>query len=867
VAFDLSLTGIPRGTHQAQVDLVAAGKAVASGTVTFTRKDDGPALQASGVKGPVTLRQTRPSAASISSWYYVTGIPIPRGRLTDPASARLTDARGKEIPAHFEPLCHWSPKKEDIKWLRVAFCAPVVAGESPEYSLEFGPGVRSTPHPAPVRVTETPEQVTVDTGACRFVVPRSTGGFLRAVTQGEKELYRAPATDGPYVVDHTGAVFRAALDRAPELVVEEANPVRTVIRTEAWHVKEGSGHSPAGDRLNKSILRYYFYAGQPSVELHWTFVVTADTDKVQFRDIGFQLTGSGATRVGLDAGQERALTDGYLLQKKADLYVVRRKDGAAYVESDRGQRAPGWIANDRFALAMRHFSGMFPKELEARGSVAILHAWPGHGEYNEDWFIEPKAPPDPNIPHEEIKGQNGIAVYPRYIQNGEPWHHGPLLDFRYPDWWRNPNMAGTREKASWLDPYTAVGNRAWESWVLYAKEIALGPVKFHAACTSRTQELLLDFGQQAAARALFLQSPHVWLKDTQWLDDARVLGPVNIHVAKSWLEGTKQGWERVEKSQHLGLWLYGNMPEYWYRDGTAGIYRMTAGIGHYGAIADWWLYMCSSDPVHLDYACAQARQYRDVHVVHYTSPDFLSLPVESRKVIGATTLMSPYPWFQGSDGWSMVRQFVYDYYLTGDRRSLEVLRYHALPTVRLARGALDRGCGAQLRTILDWYAHTWDPEAGEKIEEIIAWITSSDPKAESARKAPTPLNWTNCMPEYLELARDPSLPLRHREAMLTFVKGWVEEPAKGDTISCTGHVPDPGNLLACAWFHTGDPKYAMPFVRHIRKQKLPQEKWLEPAPGGGSSSAGNFDSLMYSYAAWRDAVEKGIVARLLEQGE
>lgn len=873
IMLHLVLDGMPAGVHKLTVEVASGGKVLASGALPLVKKEDPPAPPKSSLRGPVALRQTSTSPATVTSWPFVTGVPLPRGGVSDAKNVRLTDSAGKEIPAQFEALAHWSPTRESIKWLRVAFNAPSVAGRSARYRLAFGEGVAAPTVSNPVKVNEDDSKVTVDTGAVAFAVSKRAGGWLMSVRRGGKEVYASGKMDGPYVTDHTGAVFRATLDRNPSVAVEEAGPIRAVIRAESWNLRDKSvgstRKSPAGERANKTILRYYAYAGQPWIELHWTFIVTVDTDAVRFKDIGLRLTGTGTGHVGLDGGRDIALGDGYLLQKKADFCTVRTETGNGHEVVATGKHAPGWAYVDNFGVFVRDFWQMFPKELEVRQGVITVHAWPGHGEYNEDWFIEPEEEPGPDVPHEQIAGPNGVRIYPRYIQNSEKWHHGPLLDFSYPDWWRNPNMAGTVEKESWLDRFTGCGNRAWESWVLYSKAIALGPVKFHAAGTSRTHEMLLDFGGDgreaaAARRATFDAAPHVWLEDPKWLEETQVFGPVNVEAAKSWSAPQKAGWARVAESSYFGLWTHGNLPEYWAQNGYAAIYRTYAGGGHYGGIlTDWLIYMCTGDAEHLRFARAQTSQYRDVHVVHYTTPEFMNLPLESKKSLGCVTLMSPYPWFQGGDGWVSTTQLIYDYYLRGDLRSREVLQYHISPTVRTARGSLDRGCGVVMKQLLDWYAHSWQPEAAAKIEEIVAWIVRSDPTAKVSRSSPTPLNWTNFMPQYVELAKDPTLPLRHREEMVNFIKSWADEDAKGDDFRAYGQGLGPGNLLACSWRETGDTKYLMPFARGIRKQQLPPEKWLVPPPAGGSTGIGGLDATLYSYAVWREAVEKGIVAKLV----
>ncbi|MBM4031400.1 MAG: hypothetical protein FJ291_06385 [Planctomycetes bacterium] len=784
----------------------------------------------------------------------------------DTKRARLTDGTGTTLPACFEPLAHWSPARDSVKWLRLSFIAPAVRDAAPEYTLTFGDDVVEQPTEAPVRVTQDEGQVLVETGAIGLAVSRKSGGFLSSVSRGGKEVWRASPTDGPYVTDHTGTVFRATLDTQPLMTVEEAGPLRAVVRTEAWHV------SAAGDRLNKSVLRYYAYAGQPWIELHWTFIITADTDKVRFADIGLRLAATGPAAVGTEGGSVQ-LTEGYLLQKKPDLYVVRKKEGDRYIESVRGGKAPGWVSTAAFSLMLRDFWQTFPKELEAQSGSVITHAWPGHGEFNDDWFIEPEKPPLPDTPIEQVAGPNGVRMTAAYFHQLQKFHHGPLLDFHFPDWWRGANVAGDQasKEPNWLaKTITAVGHRSDEFFAIWSRSrMEAGIVKEHAAGTSRTQELLLDFGDDSAAvaarRALFTNPPHVWLKDPKWLETCGVFGPLSVDAAPAWLENSAKSWQMADKNKHYGMWLYGNMPEYFNRDGSTCIYRMTGTGSHYGYFNNnWYLYLTTGRPEHLRYATINTRQWRDVEIVHFTTPEFEGLPEESRKLLGAAHAVSVYPWRLGScfSFYAGCSPLLFDYYLTGDRRSLEVAQLHMQGILKNDPGKnLSREAGGTNKAVLDWYLHSWDPTFGARLDEAIHWIMTNDPTAEGGKQA-NPLNWTNFMPMYLQASKDPASGLKHHAAMRDYVLKWADAELDGDNYA-TGYPGNPGNMLAAAWFATGDRKYLLPYARNLLKYDVPREKWLMPAaPGFGSGvGASRFDEVLFAYAAWREAGEKGLVPK------
>lgn len=713
----------------------------------------------------VPLIQTQAAESALPSWAFITAVPLPNGALQDARQARLYDDAGELTPAHCEPLTYWTAECLSIKWLRVAFVAPVEAGRLAEYTLQYGPAESvEVPPQVPVRVVENDGGVTVDTGAVRFVVPKRDGGFLSSVRRGKSEVYSPAAGDGPYVIDQTGAVFRARFDDQPQVTVEETNAVRAVVRAESWCVRDrksgARGDSPAGTRLTKCILRYYAYAGEPWIELHWTFVITTDTEVTAFRDIGLRMTGEGRGVLGLTEGQTHVVeAEAYVLQKKARLYKFFEKKAAAWVEvpglkapppqwteASRGRWGPGWAANNSFSLAMRDFAPLFPKELYVRSergwsgrlrSEVSLHAWPAHGEFNDDWFAEPATAPAADAPPDKIKGANGAPLDALYFQNSQRWHHGPLLDFSYPDWWRNANVAGSPKSPGWLDAFAGAGH-AWDADALCGRAATREAVKFHAAGTSRTQELLLDFsdnkpddmrGHVAVRRKLFAEPPHVWLKDPAWLTDTRAMSPLEPAVLQRADAAAKEARRRALDSEHSGMWTWGSLPERWLADGTPGLSRMYAGEnGRENNLTAWQLYLRTGDPAHLHAARAATAQWRDTHLVHFSTPALAELSPESRKVSGAITAPSAYPWRGGWAGISQGDMLAWDYCLRGDLRSLEALKLHAQFLMTAPPGESESERAAQVRTLREWYRMTWELPVAAKLRELNA--------ASSPRKTP-----------------------------------------------------------------------------------------------------------------------------------
>src|SRR5262245_19993018 len=71
-------------------------------------------------------------------WPVTTGVPFPRGQLTDAAHCRLIDDIGAECPLQARVAATWDVERRSIRWLTVDF----LAQPGRKYGLEFGPDVR-----------------------------------------------------------------------------------------------------------------------------------------------------------------------------------------------------------------------------------------------------------------------------------------------------------------------------------------------------------------------------------------------------------------------------------------------------------------------------------------------------------------------------------------------------------------------------------------------------------------------------------------------------------------------------------------------------------------------------------------------------
>jgi len=334
-----------------------------------------------------------------------SGVPIPRELgLTSVTGLRLVGPDRETVPAQFTPLARWGAAPHEdgaaIRWLLVDFQADVPAGGQAIYRLQDVGGSES---PFPIlRVTETGDAVTVDTGAAVFAINRENGSL-----------------NGPGLSSLVYSVVREpeGTERASsgpvELSIQLSGPMRVSIEVKGTY-HEGLQYTS----------RYWFYAGQTAVRVFHTVenntlcplsdegqplcYEIGSPGSVSFSDLSFvvpavlggNLTyaagGEGAPSVGtvddsLILYQDSSGTDYWdrftrtvdwegqpldtrpRMQAYVSFRGYRTTVGNSTVDS--GDQAAGWIsvegADGAWTVAVRDFWQSFPKALRARPDATL----------------------------------------------------------------------------------------------------------------------------------------------------------------------------------------------------------------------------------------------------------------------------------------------------------------------------------------------------------------------------------------------------------------------------------------------------------------------------------------------------------------
>ncbi|MGP8243854.1 MAG: hypothetical protein ACLQVN_04965, partial [Bryobacteraceae bacterium] len=215
-----------------------------------------------------------PLAESGISW----GVPWARGSVRRDQSFTLTDADGKALPLQSWPLAYWPDGS--LKWS--GFATVSAAGAAGPFRVAPGPSA-AAPGGTPVTVRESADAIEVDTGALRCRLPRQGAALIDSM-----------ALEG-LVVARQGRLVCTLEDHSdPDLVrlehfassiakvtVEQAGPVRAVVRIEGTH------NSEKGDReWLPFTVRLYFYGGQAAVRMVHSIVFDGDQEKDFIRGLG-----------------------------------------------------------------------------------------------------------------------------------------------------------------------------------------------------------------------------------------------------------------------------------------------------------------------------------------------------------------------------------------------------------------------------------------------------------------------------------------------------------------------------------------------------------------------------------------------------
>jgi|GEM_PF-3600046 len=784
-SIDLPIKNLQPGEYELRLQ-AKDGSGRSSNEVALGFKLDEPKTQPR-TKGRIAIRQTQAVPIGIDRWHVRTGVPFEPGALYDPATVRLRDGRGKDIPVQTRTLATWS-KEGSIKWLSVDCQTAVAPQQHGQLWLHFGPDEKSVDADG-ITVSDSETQIVVDTKAARFAIRKQRFNLFDAMWVGDEQIVTPGDARGPYMVGSDGTVFRASADPDCEVIVEEQGPLMTIVRA-------AGAHRSGDQTLGRYVVRMYFYANLPYVRVQHTFIIAEDTTKTTYRDIGltFPFAGSRA-RFGLpNSTASETHTHGQftstvtadsisLLQRRWDDFIVMQNSDSpnVLVQSD---KAPGWFGRDKVAVLVKDFWQNFPKELQADRDGLTVHLWPAHGQTVMS-------------PEETASVEQGWRLMFA--------HQGEQLNFNMP----NEYFEG---------PLTKEYGFAYYRNGKYQLAYGAGAKKANAMGLGKTHDMLLVFGDAAetdkltALNRAFQAGVH-FLPDPNYLCATGAAGwmqPQDKETFPIEEDRMSSGFDylmrtTLDLNEAYGMFNYGDSftsIKLHTKNQEPFYYRLWAGYHHGRARTPWLLYMRSGDPKYLKWANANTTHLADVDTCHWTTPYFASHPSTSAmKLIGG---MHDYKgivhWHTGSrtgEYNSQMDFLMYGYYLTGNRRLWDVLLEAGPLAVERGRPAPERHGAGCLSAQIHYYQATWDPRALLKIVEGLP-VMYSKPAWEHA---PSSIDWAPYIEPWIEMTSDPAA-IAH---VMEFADWNVSDPLtrpKGGT--------GQGNIMramSLAYRLTGDRKY------------------------------------------------------------
>jgi hypothetical protein len=232
----------------------------------------------------VTLRwlEGTPEAGMGVNW----GVPWAKGEVAKGQAMVLRTSDGKAVPMQTWNLAYWPDGS--VKWTGHAISSGVGASGPLTMSLTTGPVEGSGPA---ITLHDEAAGVEVDTGAVRCSFPKSGPNIVDAIFVGGKKVGQA----GRLVVqteDRTDAAkgvlrYLGYTSSVKKVTLEQSGPQRAVVKVEGMHAADAAPAPGATAReWLPFVMRFYFYAGSPSVRMVHSFIFDGDQQKDFIKGMG-----------------------------------------------------------------------------------------------------------------------------------------------------------------------------------------------------------------------------------------------------------------------------------------------------------------------------------------------------------------------------------------------------------------------------------------------------------------------------------------------------------------------------------------------------------------------------------------------------
>jgi hypothetical protein len=312
------------------------------------------------------------------------GIPLPRGMAAADAMFMVRKA-GELVPAEVRATGYWPDGS--VKWVLVILQPAVAPLSGVEYTLEIGGA--SEEEAGGSFASQDDERISVDTGVLKFSIRRDGANLFESAAINRDGAY-VPALDA-------GSGLYAVIERKNEeatktirfdgngdgdsfsAVLEDASPLRAVIRIEGTHVSDG------GESFGPYTLRIYAHRNSGLLRMVHTVMFDNEPRQDFIRSIGVQLNlpeqlwesysfgedqGPGARTAYTDNDYEPTWRRAVLVQDSAQHFSAKKwvnPETNSSLTLSEGQRSQGWAsiqtASHQITTGIKNFWQEYPKSI------------------------------------------------------------------------------------------------------------------------------------------------------------------------------------------------------------------------------------------------------------------------------------------------------------------------------------------------------------------------------------------------------------------------------------------------------------------------------------------------------------------------
>jgi hypothetical protein len=656
---------------------------------------------------PVTVDRYLPDARGLAPVKF--GVPFAPGMLKPDEAVAVVDDQGAAVVSQSHVLATWNPAGDrGVRWLLVDF----LADPQRRYWIVFGsdlPAAATEPVAAVAVVSGGGggDAITINTGPLRGSISTKKFDLFTGLTAMGQPLAQRGAADaaawsGFYVEHEKRGLFRSDLDPAPRVVLEETGPIRATLKADGWYCNE------AGEKFGRYSIRAHFFRGRSDIRLDHTFIYTGKSVDDKIVSMGMQTPRPSGQRgyIGGEGLLPPLVANDFtstakVIQDSPDhrqLELLQELPGGRMLRV--ADRASGWLTYGSFKAAIRDAWQQYPYGFDVRDGVVRVELWP-RGERLLDttfdgywWYLtehqkrfmlanKPKAPADTDA---------WLARFRQINATGAAKTHELWLSFDAPPPQQATGQQLAREVAyptlAYADLHYATATRALD----------------YCPHTPRNPQL---FGQEENHLTAVLTMVNDLTEQGHWYGWWGWGGYYQLPGARQSARfkdsGGEDAWHRNRPKSHYG---WGQLPwQQFHRTGDRRWLRYAQ---------TYTLYSADRAHVHhTDHGRFTGEEY------HYDHSDI--------------------PWvggYQGSPGGAQLSSnlqqkddYVYMYWLTGDRRALDVLQeWGELVADKpgafkwepgMALGNDIRNSGMQLHRLSMLYQATWD-ERYLKLARIVA---------------------------------------------------------------------------------------------------------------------------------------------------